>query len=190
MSGVRQVEAAGRLEAWLAVRGEPTGFRVSALGIDVPGWSFFRVSLSPEPGLEELGEATRYHAVRDDGSVVTGTAETELAPLFRAVGLDGGASSVPLETLARAVLVLAGRGASVVTEADVPELGQRFEGLAFAGPFLASSPGGVLFAFQARADAGPGRAPLRFLLVRASIDASGKARLAIEEREVRRAPLR
>ncbi len=178
------------LEAWLAERGERAGFRVSPLGIDIPGWSFFRVSVPPEAGMEELGEATRFHVVRDDGSVVTGPAETELAPLFRAAGLGSGASSVPLETLARAVLVLAGRGASVVTDVDVPELAQRFEGLAFAGPSLESSPGGVLFAFQARADAGPGREPLRFLLVRASVDASGEARLAIEEREVRPAPLR
>jgi hypothetical protein len=190
MSGVRQVEAAGRLEAWLAVRGEPTGFRVSALGIDVPGWSFFRVSFPPEPGREELGEATRFHAVRDDGSVVTGPAEDELSRLLRKVGLGGGASSVPLGTLSRAVLVLASRGASVVAEEDVPALARRFEGLVFAGPSLESTAGGTVLAFQAQRAAGPGREPLTFLLVRASIDAAGEARLAIEEREVRRAPLR
>jgi hypothetical protein len=178
------------LERWLAEQGERAGFRVSPLGIDIPGWTFFRVSLPPEPGLEELGEETRYHAVRDDGSVVTGTAETELAPLFRAVGLDGGASSVPLEALSRAVLVLAGRGASVVNEADVPERTRLFEGLAFAGPSLESTPGGVVLAFQAQRAAGTGREPLTFLLVRASVDAAGEARLAIEEREVRPAPLR
>jgi hypothetical protein len=178
------------LERWLAEQGERTGFRVSPLGIGIPGWSFFRVSLPPEAGLEELGEATRFHAVRGDGSVVTGPVEIELARLFRAVGLGGGASSIPLEALGRAVLVLSGRGASVVTGADVPGLALRFEGLAFAGPSLESSQGGAALSFQAQREAGPGREPLTFLLVRASLDASGEARLAIEEREVRPVPLR
>lgn len=190
MGGVLKVEAAGRLEAWLAARGEPTGFRVSALGIEVPGWSFFRVSIPPEPGLEELGDVTRCHAVRDDGSVVTGPAEAELARLFRAVGFGGGTSSVPLGALSRAVIVLAGRDASIVAEDEVTELARRFQGLAFAGPSVESTPGGTVLTFQAQRAAGPGREPLTFLLVRASLDATGEARLAIEEREVRRAPLR
>jgi len=175
----------GRLEAWLAARGERASLRVSPLGIGIPGWSFFRVSLPPEPGLEELGEETRFHVVRDDGSVVTGPAEEELGRLFRAVDIAGGASSIPLEALGRAVLVLAGRGASVVTGEDVPELARRFSGVEFAGPSLDRTPNGVSLAFLARQDAGPGRAPLRFLLVRASIERLGEVRVAIEPREVR-----
>lgn len=181
----RQAAARGRLEAWLAERGERGSFRVSPLGIDLPGWSFFRVALPPAPGLEELGEETRFHVVRDDGPVVTGPAEAELARLLAAAGLDRGAPSIPLETLGRAVLVLAGRGASVVAETDVPELAGRFAGLAFAGPSLESTAGGSALSFQAQREAGPGREPPAFLLVRASVEASGVARLEIEEREVR-----
>ncbi len=135
-------------------------------------------------GLEELGGQTRFYVVKDDGSVVTDPVRAELAPLLQAVGLDGGTSSIPLETLARAVLVPAGRSASVVAEADLPELSRLFTGVTFAGPSLERTLAGAVLVFQAQVDAGPGKAPLRFLLVRASIDASGKARLEIEERGV------
>lgn len=180
----RRMEAGKRLEAWLAERGEGAS-RVSPLGIDLPGWSFFRVSLPPEAGLEEPGETSRFHAVRDDGSVVTGHVEIELARLLATAVLGSGEPTAPLETLGRAVLVLAGRGATVVGEAEAAELARRHEGVAFAGPSLERTPAGTALVFQARTDAGPGRAPLSFLLVRASVGVSGEARLEVEERAVR-----
>jgi len=181
----RRAAAARTLEAWLAERGELPGARVTPLGIEIPGWVFFRVSYPPRPGLEELGETHGYHVVREDGTVVSGPVEEELSKLFRAEGLANGKLVRTPETLAQAVLVLAGKGGLVASDGDASELARRFEGAELAGPRLERTADGVVFVFFAQEEAGPERAPLSFLAVRVVVDSGGRASLTLRSIPVR-----
>lgn len=173
------------LEAWLETRGEGTGARISLLSIDLSGWRFFSVSLPPQAGLEELGEETLLHVVRGDGTVVTGPAEEELARVFRSVGLIERRPGLRLEELARAVLALAGRRATVLSDESAADLADRFAGIDFAGPRLEWTPKRAELTFQAQVDAGPSKGPLAFLLVRVTVASSYETSLSVVEREAR-----
>lgn len=173
------------LEAWLETRGGRTGARISLLSIDLPGWSFFSVSRPPQAGLEELGEETVIHVVRRDGAVVTGPAEDELARVFRSVGLIEHRPGLRLEELARAVLALAGRRATVLSDNGAADLAGRFAGIDFAGPRLERTPNRAELTFQAQVDAGASKRPLAFLLVRVTVGLSYETSLSVEEREAR-----
>lgn len=185
--GMTERGAAARrsLEVWLAERGEDPGARAIPLGIEIPGWTFFRVSFPARPGLEELGERTAYLVVREDGTVVAGPEEEELSRLFRATGLADGRAARGLETLARAVLVFAGKGGLVVSEGDASELARRFEGVELTGPRLERTADETVLAFFAQEEVGPGRAPLSFLEVRVVLDAVGRASLTLRSIPVR-----
>lgn len=181
----RWAAATRTLEAWLAERGELSGARVTPLGIEIPEWVFFRVSFPPRPGLEELGERHGYHVVREDGTVVSGPVEEELSRLFRAEGLANGKLVPTPETLAQAVLVLAGKGGLVVSDGDASELARRFEGAELAGPRLERTADGVVLVFFAQEEAGPERAPLSFLAARVVVDSGGRASLTLRSIPVR-----
>lgn len=185
--GVTERGAAARrsLEAWLAERGEDPGARATLLGIEIPGWVFFQVSFPPRPGLEDLGERTAYLVVREDGTVVAGPEEEELTRLFLAEGLADGRAARGLETLARAVLVFAGKGGLVVSEGDASELARRFEGVELTGPRLERTADETVLAFFAQEAVGPERAALSFLAVRVVLDTGGRASLTLRSIPVR-----
>lgn len=116
-------------------------FTLEQLGLDVDGWSFYRVHPQVLDG--ESSSAV----VRDDGTVVTDDHASELAAIYRELGvLD--AEDPPAETMVRAARALIAEDITPVRAPDViRRMGMKYPDAECELPAVDRQDGGLLLTF-------------------------------------------
>lgn len=167
-----------RLAEFLRQSGtDPSGCRFQRVGLRFPGWTFVSVACATaEPALD-AGVPDRPMVVRDDGTVVAGPPDPEIARFLASVGLPDADPGEPLDRVARAVLFLAGDPARVLKDEEAMDWLRVRKGAPLEGPSLVRKRGAATLAFWAQAPAG-GREGPSFVRYEVRLDAKGRARLA------------
>ncbi len=156
---------------------DPSTCQIQRVGLRFPGWSFFLASCEAPDLAMDHGLPNRPLVVREDGSVVEGPPEPEIARFLASLGLPGAEPTEPLHRVARAVMFLAGAPGSALKAEDASQWLAARKGADLAGPTLATKGGSATLTFWAQGDA-IGRTPPTFTRFEVRLDAKGRAKLA------------
>lgn len=171
------------LEAVLRNSGEPgEGTEIARSHLGIPGWTFFTVTRPLQHPTTHQSSTSRHMVIRDDGTLVQGPPEPEIARMLASLGLPDGDPAVPLDSVAKAILFLGGRPDMFVSKNEAERRVQRLKGADLSGPGLSRKKGSATLTFWAQEDSGAdsGHGPPSFALYEVTMGSNGKVTLAVK----------